>query len=418
MSTCRSRLLLCIVPLALACGAGKPGAGSATVPTIEVKKQRFQRIVTAEGQLRPVRATPVTLPSDVEWSLRITWLAPDGSMVKKGDQVARFDDLEIKSHLADAESDQAVAAAKRRKEQILLEAASQDRQRTTEASQRELAMAHTFQRKDSAIFSRDQIIESEIDEKYQEAKVDHARKSEVVDRRLGQNKLGLIDVEAKKASEAIRRSQRGLHALQITAPHDGIFTVRRNSSGEPTRVGDTAYRSMSVAEISVVEKMEAEVFVLEAEAAGLAEGRKAELVIEAQPDRIFGCKVKQVETVAKRRQQKSPTQYFGVILSLEQTMPELMKPGQRVRVRLFLHEEEALVVPRPALFDREGHWVAYRRDAAGAFAPVQVKLGPSTAGLVTIESGLSSGDVVALREPGKAVDDLLPAAAKPGSRAR
>ena len=147
MSACRL-LLLCIVPLALACGAGKPGAGSATVPTIEVKKQKFQRIVTAEGQLRPVRATPVTLPNDVEWSLRITWLAPDGSMVKKGDQVARFDDLEIKSHLADAESDQAVAAAKRRKEEILLEAASQDRQRTTEASQRHLLARSDHRKRD------------------------------------------------------------------------------------------------------------------------------------------------------------------------------------------------------------------------------------------------------------------------------
>lgn len=408
----RFLLLIWAVPLVLACGGKRPDAGSASVPTIEVKRQKFARVVTAEGQLRPVRATPITLPPDVDWSLRITWLAPDGSAVKKGDTVARFDDLEIKSHLADAQSDQAVAAAKRQKEEILLRAASQERQRTTEASQRELTMARSFQRKDSAIFSRDQIIESEIDERYQSAKVDHAHASEAVDRRLGQNKIGLIAVEAQKADEAIRRSERGLRALQITAPHDGIFTVRRNSIGEPTRVGDTAYRGMSVAELSVVEKMEAEVFVLEADAAGLAEGRKAELVIDAQPDRSFACKVKQVETVAKRRQQKSPTQYFGVILTLDQTEPELMKPGQRVRVRLFLHEEEALVVPRPALFDRDGHWVAYRRDAAGLFAPVQVKLGPSTAGLVTVESGLSSGDTVALREPGKAVDELVPAANK------
>jgi HlyD family secretion protein len=402
-------LLLAATLVAGSCGEK---SHAPQIPVVTVKKQKFARIIDADGSLRAVRSTPVTVPSDINWPLRITWLAPDGSMVKKGDPVARFDDLELKERLANAEADRKVAVARKEKERLLLRTAEQDRVRATEAAKRELAMTQTFARRDAEIFARDQIIEGEIDEKLQTVKVETATASQTADRRLGRNKLGLIDVEERKAEDSIKRSQKGLEALEIRAPHEGVFTLRRGWMGETMRVGDTVFRSMSVAEISLVETMEAEVFVLEAEAAGLGKGKKADLIIEAQPDRPIKAEVKQVETVAKRRNPKSPTQYFGVILSLDKTDTSLMKPGQRVRARLFLHEETAIVVPRPALFDRDGSWVAHRREKDGSFAPVPVKLGPSTAGLVSVTSGLNENDVIALRDPAKAVDELVPTTGK------
>ena len=408
-------VLLGVGSLAGGAGCG-PSNPAAEVPVIEVRKQKFERVIEAEGYLKPVRATPVTVPSDVQWPLRITWLAQDGALVKKGQAVARFDDLELKERLANAEADRTVAAAKKEKESVLLRTAEQDRRRTTLSANRELTMTRAFQRRDSAIFARDQIIEGEIDERFQTAKVTHATESQGADRKLSRNKLGLIAVEARKAEDAIARSKKGLLALEITAPHDGVFTLKRGWMGETLRVGDTVFRSMSVADISLIEKMEAEIFVLEAEAAGLAKGKKAEVVIEAQPGQPFAAEVKQVEAVAKRRQPKSPTQYFGVILSLARTDPATMKPGQRLRARLHLHQESALVVPRPTLFDRDGKWVAYRREPGGEFTPVPVKLGPSTAGLVTIVSGLKEGDAIALRDPGKGVDELVPTGAAAGPR--
>jgi HlyD family secretion protein len=395
------------------CGAKTPAAD---VPVVEVQKKKFARVIEAEGTLRPVKATPVTVPSDIQWPLRITWMALDGGLVKKGDVVARFDDLELKIRLANAESDRAVAQAKKTKESLLLKAVTEDRLRTTAAARRDLEMTKTFARRDSEIFSRDQIIESEIDEKLQSAKVEHADEARVVDKQVARSKLGLIGVEEKKADDAISRSEKGLQALEIKAPHDGVFTAKRNWIGEPMRVGDTVFRSQSVADISLVDTMEAETFVLEAEAAGLAKGKKAEVIIEGRAGSI-PAEVKQIETVAKRRQPKSPTQYFGVVLKLSKTDPATMKPGQRVRARLFLHEEEALVVPRPALFDRDGTWIAFRRQG-GDFVPAKVKLGTSTAGLVTIASGLSAGDVIALRDPGKSASELLRAGTSRGRSGR
>jgi multidrug efflux pump subunit AcrA (membrane-fusion protein) len=81
-----------------------------------------------------------------------------------------------------------------------------------------------------------------------------------------------------------------------------------------------------------------------------------------------------------------------------------------VQATLFLEERKgALMVPRQALFDREGRTVVFRRDArsrggpggtgGNGFVPVEVKLGPSSLGRVVVDSGIRAGDVLAMRDP-------------------
>ena len=60
--------------------------------------------------------------------------------------------------------------------------------------------------------------------------------------------------------------------------------------------------------------------------------------------------------------------------------------------------EEVLVVPRQAVFEREGKKVVYRGDGS-RFRPVEVELGPLGLGRVVIDGGLDEGDRIALRDP-------------------
>jgi multidrug efflux pump subunit AcrA (membrane-fusion protein) len=154
-----------------------------------------------------------------------------------------------------------------------------------------------------------------------------------------------------------------------------------------------------LAEIPRLEEMEAEVFVLEADAGGLAPELSAAVWLEAHQQRAYTATVTHVDALAKRKKRWVPLQYFGVILELERTDPELMKPGQRVRAELRLDQrDEALVVPREAVFERDGNRVVYRQSGFG-FEPVEVVAGPATLGRVVIEQGLDEGDLIALADP-------------------
>ncbi len=379
---------------------------SPEVPTIVVHKEQFSRQVTAEGTLVAAKATPVVAPPEARDRLKIAWLAEEGSLVKEGDVVVRFDPSDFEKQLEDSEADRKAAETKMAKERIQTAAVLRGRKRSAEVAEAELERTREFQRKDTEIFSRNQIIESEIDEDLSSARKDHAGRAATIESKVSRSKIGLLDIEKRSAQTQLDQAEKALASLEVKAPHDGILVYRRNWRGELPRVGDSVWRGQSLAEIPLPDKMEAEVFVLEADAGGLEKGLPATVMIEAHPDRTYEAKIRRVDKLAKPRQRGVPIQYFGVVLALDHTDTDVMKPGQRVRGTILFADEEAIVVPRQAVQEKDGEQVIYRLDK-GEFEPVAVKLGTSTPGRVVIEEGLEEGDEIALRDPTRPADQPI-----------
>ncbi|HZJ65546.1 MAG TPA: HlyD family efflux transporter periplasmic adaptor subunit, partial [Kofleriaceae bacterium] len=374
--------------------------GPDEVATYTVARASFVRRVTAEGNLRAVKATRLSAPrSGARFGpMKIAWLAADGTLVKAGDVVMRFDSTEYDKQLRDGQADLDAASAKLRKETVKSSAAVAGRDSDAVLARDELDRTRKFQSKDEMIFSRNQIIESEVDEQLAGAKQTHAERAKQIERHLSVSNAAVITVERKKAELAIAHAEAALKSMEIVAPSDGIFVLERNWRGAMPKPGDSLWPGQAVAEIPILDAMEANVYVLEVDGSGLAEGQPAEVVIEARPDRVFAGKVRMVDKLAEPRQQGSPVQYFGVAIELAKTDREVMKPGQRVRATLVLDQQEALVVPRQAIVDRDGKTVVYRR-VSGGFEAVAVELGPATSGRVVIAKGLAAGDEIALRDP-------------------
>ena len=190
-----------------------------------------------------------------------------------------------------------------------------------------------------------------------------------------------------------------LSALEVRAPHAGILTLVRGWSGEKPSVGAEMWRGQRIAEIPNLSSLEAEVFVLEADAGGVEVGKRATLVVEAEPETTYEAKIKRVDTVAQPRFRGSPVQYFGVVLELTGELPKSMKPGQRVRATLMLDEaHDVLVVPRQAVVQEAGESRVFVASGSG-FEPRQVETGSSSLGLVVVTEGLDEGERIALSPP-------------------
>jgi hypothetical protein len=172
------------------------------------------------------------------------------------------------------------------------------------------------------------------------------------------------------------------------------------------------WNNQVLAEIPQPGEMEVELFVLEVDGSGLAVGQPADLVVESRPEARFHGVVRFVDQLAKPLQSWLPVRYFATVVALDRTDRAVMKPGQRVRAELVLDRQEAITVPRQAVFDRAGKTVVYRRDARG-FAPVTVALGAATPGRIAIASGIAEGDVIAERDPTRPLD--LEIGSEPGS---
>jgi len=104
-------LFLGLLASMIALGAFLPRPGSATgglredVPVFTVASGRFERRVPAQGNLRAVHAAPIAVPAGISVPYRVGWLAPDGSRVRAGEVVVRFDNSDLVKQLTDARDD-------------------------------------------------------------------------------------------------------------------------------------------------------------------------------------------------------------------------------------------------------------------------------------------------------------------------
>lgn len=379
--------------------------GGPEIPVAPVTKARFVRRVVAEGVLKAVAATPLAAPHEAEGSMKIAWLVPDGSRVRKDDVVVRFDPTDLEKKLADSESDRATAESRLAGARASSQGELRNLERDAELARRELELAGRFEAKDPVIFSKQQIIESEIDQELASVRVDSARKVRAVKEKLSEVSADLIGIERRKAELAIAHARKALTAVEICAPHDGIVVYKRDWRQTLPKVGDTVWSGEPLGEMPQPDVLEAEVFVLEADAGGLAAGQAAEVVVEASPGTTYRAKVKSVDRLARPRVPWIPVQYFRATLELERQDAEAMKPGQRIVATLVLDEREgALTVPRSAVFDKDGKKVVYRREGR-RFQPIEIEAGPVALGRMVVEKGVSEGDLVALQDPTRPLEE-------------
>ncbi len=410
------RLLIALAGLALLLVAAGVGfqrcrvGGEPSVATAVVERGRFVREVTAFGRLQAVKATPIIVPTEARRRQTIAELAPDGSLVKAGQAVVVFDASEATKDLADGRTERETAEnkiAKTRAEgaktrhalKLDVERAREDRERAEDVAPTE-----------EGIFSRHEIIESRVDRGLLDRKTALAGQKLDTSGRLHAADVALGQIERGKAEFRIRQAELALKALTVTAPHDGLFVLERNWWGEVVSVGRQVWPGEKLGELPDLSELEAKVYVLEADAGGLAVGRRARLEIEGRPGREERGRVSRVDALAKPAERRSPVKYFetGVAFDRRQASASLHL-GQKVRVRIVLEEaDHVLLVPRGALTEKDGRRVVYR-ERGGTFQPVEVKVGALSVARAVIEAGLSAGERVALRDPSRPLGEILKA---------
>jgi HlyD family secretion protein len=406
------RILLLLAPLALVLAGARlvSRLEEDQVATYEVRPVLFLREVEARGTLKAVEATPIVVPLQSRRAQKVAYLAADGAPLQKGDVVVEFDPYDARREEADSQAD--LTAARAKIEKAKAEGGKNERSIAIDrdVARGSLSRAEQFKLTDETLYSRNQIIESRLSRELAATQLEVASQRLAASGSLSAADRALGEIDAAKASVKLDRARQSLGSLRVTAPHAGLLVLERNWRGEVPMVGDTLWPGQKVAEIPDLSRLEARVFVLEADGAGLKPGLAARVAIEGRPGEQHAATVARVEPLAKTTGWQSPVRYFEAALSLARTDPALMKPGQRVRALVRLEEADGvLAVPRGAVFERDGRRVVYRRQG-GAFVPVEVTIGRQSVSRVVIDKGLAAGDVVALRDP-----NSRPAAAAPQS---
>ena len=350
--------------------------------------------VDASGIVTSANAQRFGTPPNRRWRLSITYLAQEGSRVKAGDVLARFDgsatDDRIRQRNAELNSKTSE-----------LESLLESQQREIEDGKVRLAAA--ISAADKAVRKAD--ADAELFASLEYKKLVEQRD---ITRQIYENELQRVElvasVRASKEAELradIRRleselagAQRELEAFTITAPGDGMVIVGTNHDGQKLDTSDQVHPGMVVIELADEHQLIVKAEVPEFVANRVAVGQKAEITIDAIGSSAVPGEIIEVGKVVRRQSRYSQAMVLDVSVSLPEAVLPLLRSGMSAQLDIIIDTvQEALAVPDEALQYREGKpGVAVR---GSGWSPV--KLGPaSSGGMRIVASGLDGGEEVAL----------------------
>ena len=238
------------------------GTISETLPTAMVRKGDFRVIlVRCRGELKARTSVQVVAPVNVP-ELRMVWLAPQGSRVKEGDPVVRFDPSSAKQEesLKEAALNQAQAA---------LDQATAQAGITTEQDKLDLATAEyqveraKLEVSKQEIMSRLQAEDSKVDLGLAEKKLSIQQANVQLNAAADRAKVASLARARDKAKDELELTRYRLSQMELTAPITGVINFMPNYSqgwmnAKPFKVGDQAWPGGVLAEIPDLQTLEME----------------------------------------------------------------------------------------------------------------------------------------------------------------
>jgi HlyD family secretion protein len=378
-----------------------------SVPTSRVERGSLELTVHMYGDLRASRQQSIMAPP-VGSALRFLTLSESGANVKKDDVIVEFDPADQFHAVEQAESELHEA------EQEIIK-----RRADTEAQVAQDKVALLTAEFDVRRAELDAAVDEDLiagnDYKIRQATLTEARRNlaqtkEDVQARSTVNKAGLTVLEEKrnKAKLAADRAKQNIESLTIKAPMDGIVSIRENMDAAggvffggmtlPSyRVGDTASPGRPVIDIFDTSRMEIRASVNEQERANIAPKQAVRVESSAVPGETLMAKVTAVSGLGRPDQLAGPLRTFEVTLELDTADPRL-RPGTSVKVLVPGQKvDNVLLLPRQAVFEKEGKPVVYERTPAG-FEPKPIKVLHRTESRVAVD-GVPEGAEVALISP-------------------
>ncbi len=394
------RLAFCVFVLLSGCQSDAERA-----PTLQVEAGELRVELFAEGELQAVNATPIGATSSGGGrgrrgqSQTLAWIAPNHSFVNEGQVVARFDPSSFEREATEAQFQLEKLAMGLTDKGRELNEALLDLGNQGELVEIELGLAERFNIDNELLYSRLEMIDNMRNSEYLGAKSDHLDQMEDHYATKTEAERAVLESQQQTHQVKLRRSQDGLNAIEVLAPHQGVLVYEKNWSGQEPRVGQQVFPGAKLASLPDLSAMKAQLYVPEAEANGLAEGLDVQLRLEAYTDRPVTGTVTSISHKAQPRERDNPIKFFTVDVVLDQADPSWLRPGQRVQAWIKVAEaNDAISVPNQAVFQSEaGTWV-YRLDGA-EFEKRSVEIGLRGPNRSEIISGLAAGDQVALIDP-------------------
>lgn len=396
-------------------------------PTFKAKMGSLTVSFHEIGTLEAEKSVPVTS----EVGGKIITLVAEGRVIPTGALIAQLDTTELERKVRDLELayenalsdvDRAEAQFEILKESNKTEMAKAKAQ--ADFDQTELERAKKDLEKKQRLAADKLVRQTEVEQ----AEFTVRSKQLTVDKGREDLALKLKETESKERQEmgdvrnrkfranmakfALEEGQRDLNLARIYAPSSGLVVMAKDYTPDGRRKlqeGDSVRPRQVICTLPDLSSMLVKVNLGESDAPKIKLGMGVLIRLEAIPGRIFHGNVSDISSLATEpspwdRGATPGRKNFEVVIRVKEVDPQTLKPGMTADAEFIMAVlKDTVYVPMECITEREGKTYVYVKNGK-RFDRRLVTTGSHNDSMISIKSGLSAGELVALRDPTQTMD--------------
>lgn len=367
-----------------------------------VKRTDLKIDVTVSGELQARNSVSIMGPTGLRnariYQVKIDDIIPEGTVVSKGDYVARLDNSELGNKIREEELE--VEESLNRYEQTRIDTAINLRE------QREQLITLQYDLEKRKLELEQSQYEPPATIKQAELELEKAKRALQQGKEEYQLILRKSRSEMAEAVAKLKDDQMDLKQLQdlmkefmIRAPENGMVIYERERNGRKKGEGSqiSAWDPV-VATLPDLTSMVSLTYVNEVDISRVKVGQEVEIGLDAFPEKRLTGRVTDVANVGEQRP-NSDAKVFEISILVNESDTTLRPAMTTSNMIITDYIENVLVVPLEAIHS-QGDTLTYVFKKSGlSTVKQQVALGPKGNDMVVVEDGLLEEDIVFLSTP-------------------
>lgn len=374
-------LILCI-SIWLSAGTSRLNVDAERMTFGEVRHGTFQEFIPINGVVMPL----TTIYLDILEGGRVEErYVEDGAIVKGGDPIIRLSNTNLELNMVSQETNVYNLITQMQIAQNSAQQNTDNRLNLLTEAESDFIEAKRVYDLNKQLFEADAISRQEflqIENTYKRmvSRLELAKKNVKQDSIISAQSLEQSARSLQGAQRSLELMQRKVNDLIVRAPIDGQLTSLDAEIGESKNSGQR------VGQVDVLDGYKLRAEVDEHYIARVYTGLKAEYKAGSE---VYRLTVKKVYTQVTNGR-------FAVDLMFDEEVPQAIRRGQNLQIRLALSDEtEALLLPRGGFYQQTGgNWV-FKVDGSGGKAyRANIRIGRQNPDYYEVLEGLKEGDKV------------------------
>lgn len=361
-------------------------------PVEIIEARQWQEEIVADGEIKAAASTQLNVPG-TGWDERnLISMVANGSMVSKGQTIAIFDSVQSRTKLSQAETDLLRKELLELGIQSTVELGRAELNSDSAKVSNDLNLSNRYANANLQIFAQNKILDTLVDIGFLNQKQDYLKwKNNQIGSRSRADQA-VVESQKQSVNLTIAQQRKSLSALELKAPHDGVFLLKARWDESLPQVGSKLWAGEEFGSLPDLEQQVAKFSIAEGAAFGLKEGQTVKVRLSGTGTEL-DLKLTKLGKTASTKSRESPVKYADFEANIGQDLVRkyALTPGQAITGRVILFDaNKVLTVPNIALIQEGADYFVYLKEKSSKLKQ-KVELGMRGQIRSEVKAGLNVG---------------------------